>query len=109
MCLTLDIDHMRGQCLHVAEHTRLRDIQVAIAHQRDALTIDTDDAVQHIAPAFDPCHYDIADFWLYRLLQDNAITPTHNEREHAMPIHGQRHTLFSCSSPYGLRNDFEVA
>jgi hypothetical protein len=41
----LDIDDMRGQCLHVAEHTRLRDIQVAIAHQRDALTIDTDDAV----------------------------------------------------------------
>ena len=41
----LGIDDMRSQCLHVAEHTSFSNIQVTIAHQRDALTIDTDDAV----------------------------------------------------------------
>jgi hypothetical protein len=45
MCSALDIDDMRGQCFHVAERTRFRTSQVAVAHQRDTLTIDTDDAV----------------------------------------------------------------
>ena len=109
MRLTLDIDHMRSQCLHVFESAMLRLLDVSVTHQRDTITFDTDNAVQHIAPAFDPCHYDIANFWSCWLLQDDAITPTHNKREHAMPIHGQCHTLFVCSSPYGLPYDFEVA
>ena len=109
MCPALDIDYMRSQCLHIFESAMLRLLEVPVAHQCDTVTFDTDDTVQHIAPAFDPCHYDITNFWLSRFLQDDAITPTHNEREHAMPIHGQCHTLFVCSSPYGLPYDFEVA
>lgn len=104
----LGIDDMRSQCLHVAEHTSFSNIQVTIAHQRDALTVNTDDAVQHIAATFDPCHHHIADSGMNRFLQDDTITPTYDEREHAMPIHGQRLPLIVFNPPYGLRYDFKV-
>ena len=42
---SLDIDDMRGQCLYVAEHTMLRFLEVSVAHQRDTLSVDVDNAV----------------------------------------------------------------
>lgn len=90
---TLDINYMGSQCLYVAEHTMLRFLEVPVAHQRDTLSVDVDNAVQHIAATFYPSHHDIADFRMSRFLQDDTITPTHNEREHAVPIYGQRHAL----------------
>ena len=42
---SLDINYMGSQCLYVAERTRFRTSQVAVAHQRDTLSVDTDNAV----------------------------------------------------------------
>ena len=61
---SLDIDDMSSQCLYVAEHTMLRFLEVTVAHQRDTLSIDADNAVQHIAATFYPSHHYIADFEL---------------------------------------------
>ena len=45
MCPALDIDYMGSQCLHIFESAMLRLLEVAVAHQYDAITFDTDDAM----------------------------------------------------------------
>jgi hypothetical protein len=45
MCPALDIDDMRGQCLHIFESAMLRLLEISITHQCDAITFDTDNAV----------------------------------------------------------------
>ena len=42
---SFEIHYMRSQCLYVTECTRFRDIQGAVSHQCNALSVDTDDAV----------------------------------------------------------------
>ena len=64
----LDIDDMRGQCLHIFESAMLRLLEIPITHQRDTLSVDADNAVQHIAATFYPSHHYIADFELSRFL-----------------------------------------
>lgn len=90
---SLDINYMGSQCLYVAEHTMLGFLEVPVAHQHDTLSVDADNAVQHIAATFYPSHHYIADFELSRFLQDDTVTPAHNKRKHAVPIYGQRHAL----------------
>ena len=102
-------DHMRRDGLKVSCGTMLRTRQIAVTHQRDILTIDTDDTVYNITAPFDPSQHHITDFRLSGLLQDDALTPADDKRQHAPPVDGQRHAYALVHQPDGLLNNIVVS
>ena len=51
---------MRHPGLDVIEQTMLRTHQIAVAHQCDPFTINTDNAMHHIPTAVHPCQHHVA-------------------------------------------------
>ena len=106
------VHHMGGLGLDIAERAVLRTHQITVAHQRHAVAVDADNAVNDVAVAFHPCQHHVAHlqrgsvltgFSLRRgLLQDDAFPPADNKRQHAAPIHGQRHAHPLLHQPDGL-------
>ena len=110
--------HVGGYRLDVTQTAVLRAHEVAVAHQRHAVAVDTDDAVDDIAVALYPGQHHIAElqlgcvltsFALLRgLLQDDTLASADDKRQHAAPIHGQRHTHPLLYQPDGLVDNLVV-
>ena len=101
MCLILGIHHMRHTSFDVTEGTVLR-CQVAVAHQRDAVAVNADNPVHHIATAVNPCQNHVAYVYHSRPSQDDALLATDDKRQHALPLDGKRHSDALSRQPYGF-------
>ena len=99
---TLRIHHMRHTGLDITHRAMLRTGNVPIAHQRHTVAIDADDAVYNPPAAFNPCQHHIADADIVRLLQDDALPAANDKRQHASPVHRQRHTHVLAHQPHSL-------
>ena len=99
---TLRIHHMRHTGLDITHRAMLRTGNVPIAHQRHTVAIDADDAVYDPTGTFDPRQHHIADADIVRLLQDDALPAANDKRQHASPVHRQRHTHVLAHQPHSL-------
>ena len=73
MCTLLRIHHMRHTSLDVIEQTMFRTHQIAVAHQCDPFTINTDNAMHHIPTAVHPCQHHITNICQSWPMQDDAL------------------------------------
>ena len=101
MFLSVGIDHIVGTGLDIGQRAVLHTADVAVAHQRDAVAVDTDDAVHHIAAAFDPCQHNIADGWRAGTDEDDTLTTANDERKHAVSLDGEGNAQSVIDQGYG--------
>ena len=70
----MGIDHVVGTSLDMSQHAVFDTADIAVAHERDMLSIDAYDAVHHITTTFHPCQYDVADSRCTRLMALSSIS-----------------------------------
>ena len=99
---------MGGDGLDVADGTTLGSHEIPITHQRDGVTLHTDDAVDNVTAVIHQSKYDIAYIRHRGLLQDDALLAADDKRQHATSIDGQRHTDPLFYQPDGFFQDVIV-
>lgn len=105
MFLALGIHHMGGYGLDVGKGATLCASDVAVAHQRDVLTGNADDAVDNVPTVLNPRQHHVAHTGRHGLLQDDTLTTTDDERQHAASVDGERHADTIVDQSDGLGYD----
>ena len=82
MCTLLRFHYMRHTGFDVTEETMFSSYQIAIAHQCDAVTVDTDNPVHHISAAIHPCQHHVAYVYESCAMQDDALLAPDDKRQH---------------------------
>ena len=82
--------------------------QIAVAHQRHPVIINTNDSVHHIPRAIRPCQHHVANVYWPRLMQDDALLSSDDKRQHAVSTYGQCYAYSFLYQPDGFLYDLMI-
>ena len=99
---SLRVDHMGYTGLYVGKHTVLHTYDIPVAHQRYLVAVDADDTVHDPSASLNPCQHYVADKYAAGPTQNNTLLATNDKRQHAPPVHRQRHTHALTHQPHRL-------